>query len=78
MYRSAHGATDPVFRGNRGRGNAKIENMHVKYQPVMIRAMRPVVASKAAMYTRHVGVEALHHFIQPVLSAPVDHGTCVP
>ena len=47
--------------------------MHIEHKSVMICVVHFAVPGEAATYARHIGVEALHGFVQAMLCAVSHH-----
>ena len=51
--------------------------MHVEHESAVICVVNPAMPGEAAAYARHIGVEALHGFVQAMLCAASHHDISV-
>ena len=73
LFRPTHDMTRPHCRADRAQADAKAEQLHVLYKPVVVRVVDPAINGKAAANKRHIRVEALHCLVQTVLVAVPNH-----
>ena len=50
----------PLLRTDPGKADAKVEEMHVEHEHVVVRVVSPSMPGEAAACARHIGVKMLH------------------
>ena len=66
-----------LFRADRGKADAEVEQMHVEHEFVVICVVDPAMPGEAVAHARHVGVESLHGFVQAIMCAVSHHDISV-
>ena len=59
MHRLAHNMVQPLLQADWGKGDAKVEELHVEHKSVVICVMNPAMPRGAAAYTKNIRLRLL-------------------